>query len=269
MRDSDANPVDLQVISGIAPSDLLVITDFDGTLAPIVPFPAQARAVPGALEVLEELALSVGEMVILTGRTRLSLLVALADRPPTGVRILCNYGADDPERPMQVNVEAIDRLLEELAHLHGQLPEGVMMEEKGTSIALHTRGCAEPSAAEAQIVRILAPVAQDLGLDLQQGRDVIDVGIRFGGKASTVARLLQERTWGAVLMFGDDHSDLDAFDVLRDSPTTSLTIGVVSDEVEGVAERSDIVVNSPSEVVSILAALRDITIAERNVPRSG
>jgi trehalose-6-phosphatase len=89
----------------------------------------------------------------------------------------------------------------------------------------------------------------------------------LGGKAATVTRLLGEREWGAVLMFGDDHSDLDAFDVLAASPVRSVTFGVVSAEVEGVVERSDITVESPHEVAQILSALLLFTAAAENAPR--
>lgn len=238
--------------------DSLLITDFDGTIAPIVAFPAHARAIPGALLALSRIADAIGQVVILTGRTRLSLLVALGDDVPENVRILCNYGADDPLHPLEVDTAPIAALLQQLTAMHGQLPEGVMVEEKGTSIALHTRGCREPDASLAQIGMVIGPVAHELGLDLQQGRDVIDVGIRLGGKAATVRRLLTERTWSSVVMFGDDHSDLDAFDVLGQSATPSLTIGVESEEVPGVGLRSDRVLASPIEVTHLLVEVSTI-----------
>jgi trehalose 6-phosphate phosphatase len=256
-------------IAHVPREHLLLITDFDGTLAPIVPFPAHARAVPGALASLEALSALVGQVVILTGRSRLSLLVALGDDVPQGVRILCNYGADDPARPMPYQLDVIATLLDQIAALHGQLPEGVMIEEKGSSIALHTRGCREPMAALSQISIVMGPIAHELGLDLQQGRDVIDIGIRFGGKAATVRRLLDERQWAGAVMFGDDHSDLDAFDVLADADLPTLTVGVLSQEVPGVQARSDVVVAKPEYVAAMLADLVHIfTDVESNAPRS-
>jgi trehalose 6-phosphate phosphatase len=256
-------------IAGVVPNDLLVITDFDGTLAPIVPFPAHARAVPGALASLETLSTIVGQVVILTGRSRPSLMVALDEVAPKGVRILCNYGADDPERPMPYQLDVIATLLDRIVGLHGRLPEGVMIEEKGSSIALHTRGCSEPASALSQISIVMGPVAHELGLDLQQGRDVIDIGIRFGGKAATVRRILEERNWSGAIMFGDDHSDLEAFDVLADADLPTLTVGVISQEVPGVQARSDMVVAKPEQVAAILSDLvKAFTPVESNAPRS-
>ncbi|MGH9042853.1 MAG: trehalose-phosphatase, partial [Acidimicrobiia bacterium] len=45
-----------------------MIVDFDGTLAPIVEDPAQARPLPGAVEALEELADRLGKVAVVSGR---------------------------------------------------------------------------------------------------------------------------------------------------------------------------------------------------------
>src|ERR1700759_56043 len=50
------------------PSHALVAADFDGTLAPIVPRPQDARPYPGALAALTELAGVVGTVAVITGR---------------------------------------------------------------------------------------------------------------------------------------------------------------------------------------------------------
>lgn len=245
----------VDALFAVDPQSLLLVTDFDGTLAPIVPFPAQARAVPGALESLERLSQRVGAVVLLTGRSRPSLMTALGEQVPTGVRILCNYGADDPQYSPPNDLHVIGTLLEQISQCAAKLPEGVMIEEKGLSVALHTRGCDQPGDAMSDIGVALGPIAHRLGLDMQHGRDVVDIGIRFGGKAAAVARLLNEREWSAAMMFGDDHSDLDAFDVLRDAPLRTLTVGVLSVEVPGVAARSDVVVDGPQAVAEILLKL--------------
>src|SRR5918911_5562736 len=46
----------------------LIASDFDGTLAPIVPNPADSRLVPGALEALAALADKGAQVAIVTGR---------------------------------------------------------------------------------------------------------------------------------------------------------------------------------------------------------
>ena len=50
------------------PRHALVAVDFDGTLAPIVDRPADARPQPGALPALAALAGDVGTLAVITGR---------------------------------------------------------------------------------------------------------------------------------------------------------------------------------------------------------
>jgi len=50
------------------PRHALVAADFDGTLAPIVDRPGDARAHPGAVPALTALAGAVGTLAIITGR---------------------------------------------------------------------------------------------------------------------------------------------------------------------------------------------------------
>ena len=50
------------------PRHALIAADFDGTLAPIVPRPGDARAHPGARPALAALAGSVGTLAVITGR---------------------------------------------------------------------------------------------------------------------------------------------------------------------------------------------------------
>ena len=51
-----------------AAPELLVALDFDGTLAPIVEVPADARALPAALEAIQGLAALPGTTVVLRVR---------------------------------------------------------------------------------------------------------------------------------------------------------------------------------------------------------
>ena len=52
------------------PRHALVAADFDGTLAPIVARPRDARAHPGAVPALTALAGAVGTLAVITGRPR-------------------------------------------------------------------------------------------------------------------------------------------------------------------------------------------------------
>ena len=74
------------------PGRALIALDFDGTLAPIVPDPAQARALPAAVNALRELTPMVGTMAVLTGRPALiAVEYGSLDQVP-GIVVLGHYG---------------------------------------------------------------------------------------------------------------------------------------------------------------------------------
>src|SRR5688500_1645696 len=60
-----------------APQSAAVITDFDGTLAPIVEDPALAAALPGAPELLRRLARCYARVAVVSGRPAAFLADAL------------------------------------------------------------------------------------------------------------------------------------------------------------------------------------------------
>ena len=76
------------------PSHALVAADFDGTLAPIVARPQDARPHPGALAALTALAGAVGTVAVITGRPAADA-VALGGLETRGA-----FQTRDHERPV-------------------------------------------------------------------------------------------------------------------------------------------------------------------------
>jgi trehalose 6-phosphate phosphatase len=68
-----------------APSDTLIATDFDGTLAPIVDDPAQAYADPRAVAGLGRLGEHVGAIAVITGRPAPAVVVICRLREVAGL----------------------------------------------------------------------------------------------------------------------------------------------------------------------------------------
>ena len=77
----------------IPPGDLILVTDFDGTLAEIISDPAAASARPDALEALQELVLWIADVIVLSSRppAQLENLV-----PLSGVRLIGDSGLAPP-----------------------------------------------------------------------------------------------------------------------------------------------------------------------------
>ena len=160
----------------------LVALDYDGTLAPIVDDPDRAVPLPQTVSVLGTLSARVGLLAVITGRpartaVRLGSLDRLAGRP---LVVLGAYGAerwdartgayDDPPTPPE-----IERAREQLAVVVAREGGGVVLEDKGRALAVHTRRAADPAAAFVRLRPVVAELAAELGLRFEPGRQVLEV----------------------------------------------------------------------------------------------
>jgi trehalose 6-phosphate phosphatase len=76
------------------PGRALVALDFDGTLSPIVADPAKARAHPGAVPALREVAAVVGTVAVITGRPAASAVDLGGFEAVPGLIVLGHYGLE-------------------------------------------------------------------------------------------------------------------------------------------------------------------------------
>jgi trehalose 6-phosphate phosphatase len=241
-------------VSEISPEDLMLVTDFDGTLADIGPDPSKSVALPGALDALERLSRVLKEVVVLSSRTATDLERLV---PISGVRLVGDSGLPPPTPSEK---RALDRFNAEAAGLLGLVP-GVWIEKKPASTTIHLRK-AQISGEEA--MALLRPVIKATGLFGGQGRKVIEVHSRFGGKGTALAALLDEVDPGGVICMGDDENDRAAFEVLSAHPIPHMTIGISSPEVPSdLFKRCDVVFNSPHQTTAFLQMLADWAEAAR------
>ena len=261
---------------------ILVITDFDGTLSPIVQVPADARIVPGARLALERLraaaaALPEGTLVIAVLSGRDAGDVARRVGVP-GIRYLGQHGIErgslgpaagavpvvETDPVLASSGQDLLRLAEHASERIGR-PAWLSIENKGASIGLHYRRADDPEAARKSIHAGLDAAAGDLGLgrvDRLESRRVVE--LRPGGapgKGDAAQRLIEEVRPASVLITGDDRTDADGFRVVRrlrdTTPTQALVVGV-----SGAAETPpellatvDVMLPSPEAAAAVLDAL--------------
>jgi trehalose 6-phosphate phosphatase len=247
------------------PAHALVATDYDGTLAPIVPEPAEAVAVAGAAAALARLAPLVGTVAIITGRPVAEAVALGGLESVPGLIVLGHYGAERLQDGMlraapapagiAVAREALPRLLAAGA------PAGTLLEDKGTALAVHVRQTADPQAALALLREPLARLAADNGLTVEPGRLVLELRPPGTDKGGTLRALVAERTARSVLFCGDDRGDLTAFGALRELRTAGVAgcaVASGSQEVPQVAAAADLVVDGPAGVVRLMNRLADV-----------
>ena len=119
-------------VAQVPPGELILVTDFDGTLAEIVPDPSAARARPEALEALRELVPLLADVIVLSSRPPAQLETLV---PVHGVRLIGDSGLALPRHAQK---EALDRFNAETSRLLERIP-GAWIEVKPASTAVHFR----------------------------------------------------------------------------------------------------------------------------------
>jgi trehalose 6-phosphate phosphatase len=246
-----------------SPRQALIASDFDGTLAPIVPDPRAARPVPGAVPVLAALADVVGTVAVITGRGAAEAVALGGLDAVPGILVLGHYGWQrwhDGQLTVPVSppaVEAARRALPELLRAAGA-PEGTWIEDKQHAVAVHTRRTADPEAALRQLRGPLVDLAERLGLAAEPGRFVIELRPPGMDKGAALTSLIRERDARSVLFCGDDLGDLAAFAAVRSlrlAAVPGCAVASASAESPQVADAADLVVDGPEGVVELLAAI--------------
>jgi trehalose-phosphatase len=237
----------------------LVATDFDGTLAPLVPDPEASRPVPGTIEALSALTARGAQVAVITGRdARTVLRLGGLDAVP-GLVVAGLYGMETwrdgtlstPDTP-----EAIDRLRDRLPGVLERGDPDVWLEDKRLSLVVHARKAADPDAALAALREPVATLAAELGFEVHPGSDVLELRLPGYDKAGALARLAADHR--AVLFLGDDLGDLPAFGEirrLRDAGRTAYGVGVRSSKVAELDGAADGYVADPAEAVALLTEL--------------
>ncbi len=245
------------------PARAAILTDVDGTLAPIVERAEEAGLPAGAREVLEALVGRYGLVGAVSGRQALDArrivgLDTIAYAGNHGLELLMP-GETEPRPDPSLGGRERDAAGFVAALAGGRLADaGLRHEDKGPIQALHWRGAEDEGRAEA-VAHDVGVEAGRAGLEPRWGRKVLEVRpVGGGGKDSAVASLLADAGLDRAVYAGDDRTDLDAFSrlaELRDAGelTAAVRVGVVSAEGPAeIAEDADVTVAGPEGWLAIL-----------------
>ena len=206
-------PQGLAALTALVRAPALFAFDFDGTLAPI-------RPRPDDVHVSATIALRLGRLArlrpvaIVTGRQIADVRERLGFTPSW---IIGNHGAEDggaPEAATRAH-GALDALRERLrAREDGLVAAGVLVEDKGQSLALHFRTAPDRAVASALIEDVLAGFAPTL--HVFGGKLVYNaVAADAPDKAVAVRRLIERAGAHAAFFAGDDVNDEPVFAAAR------------------------------------------------------
>lgn len=187
----------------------LLAFDFDGTLAPIVARPDDARVPAPVARRLQRLAACL-PLAVITGRAVDDARRRLPFEP---WRVVGNHGAEIEGAARAAWVHAaIEPARQCLQASAGRLHDsGVWVEDKGASIALHYRLAPDREAALAAITLAVAGLPRHL--EVFGGKMVTNI-VAAGApdKGQALAALVAECGASTAVFFGDDVNDEPVFD---------------------------------------------------------
>ncbi len=247
-----------------------MVTDFDGTLAPIVEDPAMARPLPGTAALLTRLARRFGVVAVVSGRPVAFLVEQLitagaSDGVPgaEGVQLIGLYGLESAApgggvvvEPTAVPWRAV--VAQVAGRLRADAPAGAEVESKDLAVTVHWRRA--PGAAGWAAERVAAE-AERSGLVSHQGRCSLELRPPLSVDKGTVLRRLTGSCTAACYL-GDDLGDLPAFAELSDwaaeDGRDGVAVAVIDEETAPeVAALADLTVTGPAAAGTLLAWLAD------------
>ena len=235
-------PAQGPMLRQLAWSNLLLAFDYDGTLAPIVDRPQEARMRNRTRDLLEQVAHAY-PCVVISGRSQEDVLKRVRG---TGVfEVIGNHGLE-PWRRTETLAKEVQRwvslLRERLADV-----EGVNVENKSFSLAVHYRRAKSRSRARSAI---LAATAELDGARVVVGKCVVNVTTRGAPHKGTAAQIAKSHLRCDVAVYvGDDQSDEDVFAL--DDRDSLLTVRVGRD----VTSRASFFIESQKAIDDLLARL--------------
>ena len=240
---------------------LLVAVDFDGTVAPIVHRPQDARILPKAKRALEQLSsFPQTHVAVLTGRGMASLLDVQLD--VDGWVVSASHGAElsglrppsedgEPELtggPLTEEENELKRwITRRLTRVLGD-EDGIRFEDKPLGIALHVREVSDPKRAE-ELLEAASALGSIAGIEVRHGKMVREFAVRRVDKGTALSQIRSHYPGAQVLFIGDDVTDEDVFATLLPND-----IGIKVGEGDSFARQR---ISDPDSAAAVLKRLAD------------
>ena len=204
--------------------NLLIACDYDGTLAPLVDDPMEARPNRDAVAAMRALAeVANTHVAVVSGRSLRDL--ALLSRFPEEIRLVGSHGSEfDVGFSSQLDPslrQLRSELIEEVRQLGSRF--GARIEEKPTGVTFHFRGMDAEVARQARDELVRGPAGRE-GVFTRNGHDIIEMAVINTNKGSALEEIRSQVGASAVVFFGDDVTDEDGFRTLQ-GPDIGIRVG--------------------------------------------
>jgi trehalose 6-phosphate phosphatase len=248
----DAVPVPSSMVPHL--SETAVLLDVDGTLLDLAPTPREVWVPPGLAKTLQRLHKRTnGALALVSGRSinDIDLIFAPDQFPAVG-----GHGAemriDADSELVAAHAPPMDKELKRRLAAIARLSPGILLEDKGYSLALHYRLAPHAEKAIYAAVSLIRADLPNAPIEVLPGKLVCEIKHSGFTKASGVMELMRHEPFKGRRPFfiGDDVTDESVFAIMPDIGGLAFSVGR---RARGVAGHFD----APSDVREFLAHLLD------------
>jgi trehalose 6-phosphate phosphatase len=235
-------------------SETAVLLDIDGTLLDLMPTPREVWVPPGLARTLYRLYQRTGgALALVSGRSLndIDLIFAPDVFPAVG-----GHGAEmrieGDNDAVAAHAPPLDKELKRRLAAIAKLSPGILLEDKGYSLALHYRLAPHAEKAIYAAVSLIRADLPDAPIEVLPGKQVCEIKHSGFTKASGVRELMTHPPFKGRKPFfiGDDVTDESVFAIMPDLDGIAFSVGR---RARGVVGHFD----APSDVREFLAHLLD------------
>src|SRR5690349_5441587 len=209
--------------------EVAILLDIDGTLLDLAPTPREVWVPPGLAETLNALLKRTsGALALVSGRSLndIDLIFAPEEFPAVG-----GHGA---EMRLSTDGEAVathappmDKELKKRLAAIAALSPGILLEDKGYSLALHYRLAPHAEKAIYEAVSLIRADLPNAPIEVLPGKCVCEIKHSGFTKATGVRELMRHAPFRGrkPLFIGDDVTDESVFAILPDFDGVGFSVG--------------------------------------------
>jgi trehalose 6-phosphate phosphatase len=233
-------------------SETAILLDIDGTLLDLAPTPREVWAPPGLIKTLNGLLdRTSGALALVSGRSLndIDLIFAPEEYPAVGGHgAEMRIGADGES--VAIHAPPMDKELKRRLAAISKLSPGILLEDKGYSLALHYRLAPHAEKAIYEAVSLIRADLPNAPIEVLPGKLVCEIKHSGFTKATGVRELMSYEPFrGRRPMFiGDDVTDETVFAIMPDLDGLAFSVGRRAQGVDGHFD-------APSDVREFLARL--------------
>ncbi len=235
-------------------SQTAVLLDIDGTLLDLAPTPREVWVPPGLTKTLNLLLEKTsGALALVSGRSLndIDLIFAPEQFPAVG-----GHGAElrlsTDSEAVATHAPPMDKELKRRLAAIAKLSPGILLEDKGYSLALHYRLAPHAEKAIYAAVSLIRADLPNAPIEVLPGKSVCEIKHSGFNKASGVRELMTHEPFSSrrPVFIGDDVTDESVFAIMPDLNGLAFSVGR---RAKGVAGHFD----EPRDVRDWLARLLD------------